>query len=72
MTTRLAAAITAAVLFGGMLYFALSGLTEARRPDAGRCLYHSDPNTRSPTLEAGSADSDPDTPARTARFPRFP
>ena len=44
MTTRLAAAITAAVLFGGMLYFTLSDSPALDAQTQGRCLRHSDSN----------------------------
>ena len=70
MTTRLAAAITAAVLFGGMLYFALSDSPKLDAQTQGAVCATPTP-TPTPTLEAGLPSPTP-TPPPDGSFPAFP
>ena len=70
MTTRLAAAITAAVLFGGMLYFALSGPSTLDAQTQGVVCPTVTP-TPTPTPEDG-APSPTATPPPDGSIPAFP
>ena len=70
MTTRLAAAITAAVLFGGMLYFALSDSPTLGAQTQGAVCATPTP-TPTPTIEAG-VPTPTATPPRDGTFPAFP
>ena len=70
MTTRLAAAITAAVLFGGMLYFALSDSPKLDAQTQGAVCATPTP-TPTATLEAGLPSPTP-TPPPDGSFPAFP
>ena len=62
MTTRLAAAITAAVLFGGMLYFALSGPSTLDAQTQGVVCPTVTP-TPTPTPEDWRTEPDSNPPA---------
>ncbi len=70
MTTRLAAAITVAVLFGGMLYFALSDSPTLDAQTQGAVCATPTP-TPTPTLEAGRPSPTP-TPPPDGFIPAFP
>ena len=70
MTTRLAAAITAALLFGGMLYFALSGSSTLDAQTQGDACPTVTP-TPTPTPEEGAPTSTP-TPPPEGAIPAFP
>ena len=69
MTTRLAAAITAAVLFGGMLYFTLSGSSTLDAQTQGVVCATPTP-TPTPT-PAGEVPT-PEPPAPGGAIPAFP
>lgn len=70
MTTRLAAAITAAVLFGGMLYIALSPSTMLDA-QTQRVVCPTFTPTPTPTIEAGVPTPTP-TPPPAGSLPAFP
>ncbi len=70
MTTRLAAAITAAVLFGGMLYMALSPSTTLDA-QTQRVVCPTITPTPTPTIEAGVPTPTP-TPPPAGSVPAFP
>lgn len=71
MTTRLAAAITATVLFGGMLYFALSGSSTLDAQTQGAVCATPTP-TPTPTLEAGVPTPTSTPPRGGGVIPAFP
>ena len=70
MTTRLAAAITVALLFGGMLYFALSGSSTLDAQMQGVVCPTVTP-TPTPTPEEGAPTPTP-TPLPDGAIPAFP
>ena len=71
MTTRLAAAITAAILFGGMLYFALSDSSTLDAQTQGSVCPTVTP-TPTPTPEEEGAPTPTATPPPDGAIPAFP
>lgn len=71
MTTRLAAAITVALLFGGMLYFALSGSSTLDAQTQGSACPTVTP-TPTPTPEEEGAPTPTATPPPDGAIPAFP
>ena len=70
MTIKLAAAITMAILFGGVVYFALSGSPTIDAQTQGAVCSTPTP-TPTPTLEAGLPTPTP-TPPPGGSIPAFP